>query len=256
MRRVIWQYWETRGRKPAFIDGLHELARANSGCEVVLVTPKTLGQFLPDMPAAIGRIREPAHKADMIRALLVQRHGGMWLDSDAIVLRELGALFDHLADVEFVGFNDGGRLTADRPWVRVNCFLSRPGGAVIEAWVAAQHALLPRRNFGWNEIGSRLLNPICMAHPGTVRILPFEWICPVAWDQVRDFLGPDDDAAAIIERCLMVMLSNHSLGRQARSLLRQSCEEIASAQTLVAAIMRAALKAPLAAGSALDVGRS
>ena len=50
------------------------------------MTPKTLGQFVPDIPPEFFKIAQITHKADMIRAMLVMRHGGMWLDSDAIVL--------------------------------------------------------------------------------------------------------------------------------------------------------------------------
>ena len=85
MDRVIWQYWETRGEKPAFVDGLRELAVKNSGVEVILVTPESLTSYLDDIRDEIVQIRELAHKADMIRTRLVHRYGGMWLDTDALV---------------------------------------------------------------------------------------------------------------------------------------------------------------------------
>ena len=94
--RVIWQYWETVNEKPAFIDGLHEIAKRNSGLEVILVTPETLRDYLPNIPPEILRITEIAHKADMIRTMLVMQYGGMWLDSDAIVLQKLDWILDLL----------------------------------------------------------------------------------------------------------------------------------------------------------------
>ena len=106
--RIIWQYWETRGTKPKFIDRLRELAKKNSGVDTVLVTPETLRFYLPQLPDSILQIEELAHKADMIRTMLVMSHGGMWLDSDTIVPRDLNWLFDLLANYEFVGFNDAG----------------------------------------------------------------------------------------------------------------------------------------------------
>jgi Capsular polysaccharide synthesis protein len=242
MRRVIWQYWETRGEKPAFVDGLHRLACRNSGCEVILVTPQTLHRYLPELPREILRIKEIAHKADMIRAMLISKYGGMWLDSDAIVLRDLNWLFDLLNFHEFVCFNDGARLEESRPWVRINCLLSRPDGHVAREWVQRQHAKFPRKKYGWGEIGTELLHPICLADRARVKVLPFELICPIPWDRVGEF---EEQAAAvekeILNECVMVMLSNASLKTRAPALRQLTCQQIADADSLVGAVMRAAL---------------
>jgi len=45
-RKIIWQYWETRGFKPRYIDGLHDIARRIGGVEIILVTPENLGRVL------------------------------------------------------------------------------------------------------------------------------------------------------------------------------------------------------------------
>ncbi len=240
-KRVIWQYWETRGTKPRFIDGLFDIAKKNSGIDIVLVTPETLSTYLPDLPPEILQIQEMAHKADMIRAMLVLRHGGMWLDSDAIVLQDLNWLFDYLDDVEFVGFNDHGRLKPGKPWVRVNCFLSRPGGRVMSEWVEAQHAKFPKTVYGWEEIGSALLHPICLDHRKDVKILPFEKICPIRWDEVEMFLERKARMTRSIAKCFIVMLSNNALKTRAAELQKQTVEEIVQSDTLLSAILRQAL---------------
>jgi hypothetical protein len=240
--RIIWQYWETKGVKPAFIEGLHEIARRNSGCQVVLVTPQTLTDYLPDVSRHILRIQEMAHKADMIRSMLVALHGGMWLDSDAIVLRDLNWLFDLLEQSEFVGFNNKGRLEANRPWVRVNCFLSRAGGTVICRWVSRQHSKFPRTKFGWEEIGTEILHPLCLAHRERVKILPFESICPIPWDRVDKFERKHEDTERILNGSTIVMLSNSQLETRAPALRYLTCGQIAEADHLLGAVMRFALR--------------
>lgn len=247
MQDIIWQYWETRGIKPAFVDGLHRLARRNCGCELIQVTPQTLATYLPDLPPAVHRIEELAHKADMIRAMLVERHGGMWLDSDAIVLRDLGWIFDQARDADFLGFNAGGCLDDAGPAVRVNCFVSKPGGIVVGQWARQQQAKLPRTTFRWEEIGTELLHPICLQHRRQVKMLPFERICPIAWDHVERFGMPDVDAADIIDRCSIVMLNHASLKRRAPHLLRRSCTDLAAGDDLLSSVMRFALR-----GQAVD----
>lgn len=247
MNKIIWQYWETRGLKPAFIDGLHEIARRNSGCTIVQVTPESLPKYLPDMPREVIKIREIAHKADIIRAMLVERYGGMWLDSDAIVIQELTALFDLLTEYEFVGFNDNGNLNETRPGVRVNCFLSRPGGKVISQWVMQQKEKLPRTKFGWQEIGTEILHPICVKERNVVKILPFDLICPIPWDKVSEFESQSPMVDRILDDCFMVMLSNYSLKERAPRLRKKTCGQIAREDHLLGAIMRTALR-----GSQID----
>jgi FkbM family methyltransferase len=253
-KKTIWQYWETGGEKPAFIDGLHEIARRNAGVEIVLVTPETLAGHLPDLEPEILDIPDLSHKADMIRTRLVARHGGMWLDSDAVVLRDLGPLFDLLGEHEFVGFNNGGRLQPERPFVRVNCFLSRPQGTIVSRWAAAQRAKLPKTVFGWNEIGAAMLNPICVEHAGTARILPFEKISPIGWKEVARFLDVDDALAAkILDECFIVMLSNRSIEKRKVPLQRLSVDEIAAGDHVLGQVVRRACLGPVVPGEIVAV---
>ena len=240
--RVIWQYWETVGEKPAFVDGLLAIARKRAGLEIIVVTPETLRRYLPDIPHEVFNISEIAHKADMIRTMLVMRHGGMWLDSDAIVLQNLDWIVDLLDDYEFVGFNDGGALVGSRPWMRVNCFASHAGGAVISEWVRQQHAKFPRTSYQWDEIGTDLLHPICLRNKGLVKVLPFEKIAPITWDKVSQFMSRDMDPAPILRDCYIMMLSNQSLKSRAPSLQKMTVQNIASGDYLLSAVMRHAMQ--------------
>ncbi len=183
------------------------MVRKNSGVKVVLVSPENVAEYIDDVPEAIFEIRELAHKADMLRTMLVAKHGGMWLDSDALVLHDLNPLFDLLNDHEFIGFNNRGSLAPPPPFVRVNCFLSRPGGKIVSEWVEKQHLKLPRTSFSWREVGSEILHPLCQASPGRSLILDFATISPVAWNEWQFFFRKDLNAARIIRECKLVMIN-------------------------------------------------
>jgi hypothetical protein len=173
--------------------------------------------------------------------MLVLRHGGMWLDSDAIVLRDLNFVFSLLQAYEFVGFNDAGRLEPGRPWVRINCFAARANAAVLRQWVQRQHAKLPRTAFAWEEIGSELLHPICLKHRASVHILPFETICPIAWSCVDEFATIDEArVTAILNECFIVMLSNHALRARLPEIHGMTINEIANRDWILSGILRAA----------------
>ena len=251
LKRIIWQYWETIGKKPAYIDGLHRLTAQNAGVETILVTPETLRDHLPDLPEEIQRIENVAHKADMIRVMLVHRHGGMWLDSDAIVLRDLNPLFDLLDRHEFVGFNDRGRLRwltyqGRLRWrpakVRINCFLSRPGGGIVGEWMRQQHAKFPRTSYAWTEIGSDLLHPICLAHRDKIKVLPFEKICPINWHEVAKFTSKTISAERTVRKSYMVMMSNIAVGSAVPELQDRTIEDIAGGDYLLSGVVRHAMR--------------
>ena len=125
--------------------------------------------------------------------------------------------------------------------MRVNCFLSRPGGKVVGEWMRRQHAKLPRTTFEWNEIGSDILHAVCMENRAIVKFLPFESICPVSWDHV-DAFSRAGSGAKIVEDCLMVMMSNKSLTDRRSVLTGMTVEEIAARDWLVSDVLRHALR--------------
>ncbi len=237
VNRIIWQYWETRGQKPAFIDGLLEIAIKNAGVKIILVTPETLPQYLPECPPEVHAIQKMAHKADMIRAMLIKKHGGMWLDSDAIVLKDLNWLFDLLSEHEFIGFDDAGGAR-----VRVNCFLSRPNGTIISEWVRLQHAKFPRTEYEWEEIGSDILDPLCKTYQA--KILPFHLICPIAWYEVEEFERCGHHPKKVVQwlnECMMVMMTNNALSKRNSEIIGKTVPQLAAGNTLISHFIRKAL---------------
>lgn len=241
MENIIWQYWETKDYKPLFVDGLHEIAKKNSGVKVIQVTPETLKHYIPDLPKEIFEIHVMAHKADMIRSLLIYHHGGMWLDSDAIVLSDLNWLFDMLSDYEFVGFNNKGSLHDSPLNVRINCFLSHPGSIILKSWLKSQHEKFPQTEYTWTEIGTDLLDPIILEHQTSVKLLNFDLICPIKWNEVHRFSSKSENSRRIINEAHVVMLSNSSLQRGNKKIIHTPLQELSEEDTLIADIIKKAI---------------
>lgn len=241
MNRTIWQYWETGSFKPLFVEELLDLAIKNSGVEVIQVTPENLQEYLPEIPKEILRLKELAHKADMIRVMLLNKYGGMWLDSDAIVLKDLNWLFDLLKDNDFVGFNDSGDVS-ERPLnVRINCFLSKPNNPILIDWTEAQHAKLDKTQFEWTEVGTDLLNPIVIQHSAIVKLLPFSMISPVSWRRVKKFSSTWQNSRNLISNSHIVMLSNKALEAKNPELRKKSIYELSQTDTLIGDIINSAI---------------
>lgn len=238
---IIWQYWETKGVKPHFVDGLHEIAKNNSGIEVILVTPETIHDYIPNIPDEIFQIKELAHKADMIRALLIYHHGGMWLDSDAIVLSDLRWLFDMLPSFDFIGFNNNGSFNDQPLNIRINCFLSTPKSKIMEEWVNSQQAKFPKVEYSWTEVGTDLLNSIILKNKQHAKLLPFDLICPIKWNEVSKFSSKWANSRSILKNAHIVMLSNKSLHERNPMLTKMSLKKLSNANTLIADIIKKAL---------------
>lgn len=96
------------------------MERKAVGYTLKVVTSDNLRDYLPDLPDRVFRIAlQPRRKwqkyfsrrarraaaialrADYIRAFLLERYGGLYVDSDAIVLEDLAPYFE---DMERVGF--------------------------------------------------------------------------------------------------------------------------------------------------------
>jgi hypothetical protein len=239
MDRVIWQYWETKGEKPAFVDDLYRLAMQNSGVRVIRVTPETVHTWLPHLEPEVMQIAELAHKADMLRARLVLAHGGMWLDSDAVVLKDLNWILDGLRESDFVCFNEAGKLVTP-PRVKVNCFAARRQSRVVGAWVERQRQKLAQPSFGWEEIGTDLLDSIVLDNPSIVRFHPFSLIAPVSWRDVDRFLSTEEVPGEELNAAHVVMLSNKTLEKRASPLRGMTVDDIINSETYLSHFLRRA----------------
>lgn len=103
----IWMYWETKNgyKKPAYLNLCYRtIVRHCSNCNIHLLNEKTVLNFLPDLNTKLLERCSIPQKADYIRISLLQKYGGLWLDSDIIVFKSLSELFLLLEKYDFIGF--------------------------------------------------------------------------------------------------------------------------------------------------------
>jgi hypothetical protein len=103
----VWSYWT--GPQPAAIGLCLETLRRNSPTAVILDDAYwTSGDYAGEIPT--GRILDlaPNLRSDILRAWLLYRHGGIWIDADAIVWRDLRPIGKHLRRHDFVAYRGRG----------------------------------------------------------------------------------------------------------------------------------------------------
>src|ERR1039457_6832449 len=108
---TLYNYWD-RGidQMPTVLKHIYEHNRemaAKHDFGLVLLTKDNVSDYIR-VPGAFGDL-SPVHQSDVVRFLVLHETGGIWLDSDVIVVGDLRTAYDQflktqkdmLVDVEF-----------------------------------------------------------------------------------------------------------------------------------------------------------
>lgn len=104
-----------------------------------------------------------AHKADILRLQILRAEGGIYLDSDAIVLRPLDKLLSGRRDV-ILGHEGGHRRGMANAVI-----LAKPGAPFVERWYQAYNNFEPKH---WNYHSVVLPARLADKHPDEICQLP------------------------------------------------------------------------------------
>jgi FkbM family methyltransferase len=175
MSLPVWLYWE--GEKPAWIGACHRTIFNHAG-DVRLMTPQAFDAIRDqdrDIDLSVLCI---AHRADFIRAFLLARFGGLWIDSDCIVMKSLSPLISRLGDSDFMAFRQrqgnisnsfigakpGSRIAA--AYYRIICEIMRSGQAIEWLTIGSQALTSAIHETGsrWYEIDVSLIQPVCWSN--------------------------------------------------------------------------------------------
>ena len=206
----LWLYWEHRENKtslPAHI----KLSRATirhhfPNTDIVVVTPNNITEYLPDLDPRVwdiqltNKAQNPIGlQSDFVRALVLERHGGFWLDSDCIVLRNLDFIFDYLKTNDFISMR---RTSRKRQHISTGFCGSQKNGVVASTWSKKLRRILQEKTLlDWTEAGSRVLTPIVNANLDKVHLFEEHLIHPVVAEKqylfadleinIDDVVSPD-----------------------------------------------------------------
>jgi len=105
---IIWGYWENKPGKtrPEYLDICLETFNNYNiyTFKIIILNEKSVYDYLPDLREDINNF-SLAHKSDYIRVKLLYTYGGIWLDIDTIVMRNLMPIVSKLNEgFDFVGF--------------------------------------------------------------------------------------------------------------------------------------------------------
>jgi hypothetical protein len=91
----VFLYWI--GHEYKLISLLRNLIYLHStngkGYNVHLITEKNIKEYIKDLPEYFYSL-QPAHQADFVRVCVLCDYGGIWMDSDTLVIDSMDSLFD------------------------------------------------------------------------------------------------------------------------------------------------------------------
>ena len=160
MTNVVWTYMESpKNRKdlPVMELCLETIKRNTGSCDLRVVTPDNVRDYLPKLRTDIDeKLRIPG-RADVIRVQLLKEYGGLWLDADIILFKEPTPFLDKLKDYDFVVM---GQINPDN-WL----LAAKKGEYIIEKWAERQNQLLDAHgrgffNRGYFALGRDIMRPL------------------------------------------------------------------------------------------------
>jgi hypothetical protein len=233
--KVIWLYWENaagRARRPPFIDACIESIHRNRGsADIVVLDPSIVDSYVSNLASEWRTISTIAHRADYVRARVLSQHGGLWLDVDAIAVRQLDIVLDLLDSRDLVGWINPQGL------VSVGFLASRPGTTAINRWVEAQDEYLHETRFevlAWNAIGSAMLSRF--VRPPDIYSLDQRLIAPISWYEANLLFSRTQSLRHWVSRdTLVIQLYNRETGVRLSSF---AYEDLMSSNMLMSRLLR------------------
>jgi hypothetical protein len=205
--RNIFMYWI--GKEYSLITLFRKIIykHSNNGknYKVHFITPANINQYV-NIPPYFYQLK-PAHQADFVRVNVICDYGGIWLDSDTLVMNSLDSLFNILEE------KDGFFIKENNKVLLNGVFGSRKNTQLMIEWKNKVSEILNNNyQIEWTEIGSKLLMSIYDDNPnfynnykifnGLDNMYPVNWM-----NVVQEFIDkPYDNYKNIIRHFQPVII--------------------------------------------------
>lgn len=113
---ILWFYWEdiNNKKKPAYIDICIDsiYKYCSSTFNIIHLNNLNIDDYLPEIKYNQMDLTQLniAHRVDFYRILLMYKYGGIYIDADILVLKDLKSIHDKLENYDYVGFGCTGNF--------------------------------------------------------------------------------------------------------------------------------------------------
>ena len=198
----IYLYWV--GNEYKLIKILRKIIylHSNNGnnYNIHLINKDNIKKYIKDLPDYFYDL-QPAHQADFVRVSVICNFGGIWLDSDTLVMDNLKTLFDIIKN------KDGFFILQNNDILFNGVFGSKPNTLLMIEWKNRIIQILneKKNTISWTEIGNNLLENIKSENPdyyNNYQIFEgLDNLYPVNWNNcVEEFINKPYDNYKLIEK--------------------------------------------------------
>lgn len=206
MERNIFLYWE--GNDFKLISILRNIIYLHStngkGYKVNFINDNNVKNYIPNIPEYFYKLCL-AHKADFVRVNVIHDYGGIWLDSDTLVMESLDPLFDILEQ------KDGFFILQNNKEICNGVFGSKKNTPLMKEWKKNMFEILNMKGekIEWTEIGLTILTSLLdkKLYQSYCIFKGLDTMYPVNWDKCSDeFIKKPYENYKNIVRCFQPLI--------------------------------------------------
>ena len=153
LEKNVFIYWE--GKEFSLIKILrkiiYEYSDNGKNFNVFFLNDKNVSNFIK-IPKNYDNLSLP-HKADYIRVATIKKFGGIWLDSDTLLLSDLNELFKIIEET------NGFFILENNLKICNGVFGSKKETELMKKWLEKIiYKIENKKNLSWTDLGSSILN--------------------------------------------------------------------------------------------------
>ena len=218
----IWLYWE--GACADWIRVCQETILAKAPTARILSWSDFDQLWDSDRDLNLSRLHV-AHRADFARAFLLQRYGGLWIDSDCILMQPLDDLLGKLGEFDFLAHRE-------RSGYFSNGFIgAKPDSRIAQIFYQRIcKTLRSKQPLGWMSLGGQPLTETLKNAGAPLLELDCRQVQPICWSHPEKFFTIASESAHeknFDREAVCYMLSNNAVrkyqaARPAKNLLHEN----------------------------------
>tara|TARA_B100001094_G_C18158975_1_gene788185 strand:+ start:108 stop:1499 length:1392 start_codon:yes stop_codon:yes gene_type:complete len=209
----IWMYWQNKDKntkRPPYLDLCLQTIKRNSGNFKINILDDESFQNISSiyMPNYVN-IQPLGMRADYVRFCLLKEFGGIWLDFDTIVVKNLDIFFNLLKQYEFIGFEHN--YIGD---ISLGVIMSRPNSKICNYMFEIMNTALKENKFNqtWGQFTDNLRFYINKNHNINKNMYrgfnAKKTIYPVDYNESEEYFWGNDEPDFIIDNFYIICLHN------------------------------------------------
>ena len=157
-------------------------SKNGQGYEIHFITDGNVKSYIPNISDYFYKL-QVHHQADYVRVILIEKYGGIWLDSDTLILDKLDSLFDLTKE------KDGFFIKENNKIICNGVFGSKKQTPLMKYWKSKMIYELENNfdDINWSTIGSVILRNIDENYYDNYKIFDgLDNIYPINWTECID----------------------------------------------------------------------